>query len=151
MIRHGARNPSKKIIKRAQVELMALKTKILNAPQTKLCRQELARLKFWNFNVTADEAKFLVAEGEDELIELAERLQNRFPEILPDVYDPQAYYFKYTATQRTLESAKSFTTGLFGRHRIGEVIYPEALHRDPVLRVSIKLNYSYSGSKNPKH
>jgi multiple inositol-polyphosphate phosphatase/2,3-bisphosphoglycerate 3-phosphatase len=33
----------------------------------------------------ADE-KRLAHEGEDEMVELAERFQNRFPQILPEVY-----------------------------------------------------------------
>lgn len=45
------------------------------------------------------------------------------------------FQFKYTATQRTEESAKNFATGLFGRHSSYRVQYPEAEHKDPVLRV----------------
>lgn len=101
-----------------------------------LCPKYLESLKKWNFTVLEEEEKFLVAEGEDELIELAERMQNRFPTLMPEVYSPKQYFFKYTATQRTLKSAQSFAIGLFGRHRINAIDYPEALHRDPVLRVS---------------
>lgn len=136
IIRHGTRNPSKKVIKQAKSKLTALKDEILTKNGAGLCPQYLERLSMWKFNVTPDEEKFLVAEGEDELIELAERMQNRFPTLLRDVYDPKMFYFKYTATQRTLKSAQSFATGLFGRHRIGDIIYPEPLHKDPVLRVS---------------
>ncbi|XP_075158302.1 multiple inositol polyphosphate phosphatase 2 [Haematobia irritans] len=134
IIRHGTRNPSKKVIKQAKTKLMAIKEELITKRDSDLCPEFLQRLNFWQFNVTSEEEKFLVAEGEDELIELAERMQKRFPQLLPEDYDPNMFYFKYTATQRTLKSAQSFATGLFGRHKIGEIVYPEALHKDPVLR-----------------
>lgn len=105
-------------------------------PQTKLCPEELARLRLWHFDVKSEEEKYLTNEGEQELMELAKRMQNRFPKLLINEYDPNIYYFKYTKTQRTLKSADSFTSGLFGRENIRPVEYPEALHKDPVLRVS---------------
>uniref|UniRef100_A0A1A9WAX3 Multiple inositol polyphosphate phosphatase 1 n=1 Tax=Glossina brevipalpis TaxID=37001 RepID=A0A1A9WAX3_9MUSC len=134
IIRHGTRYPSKGVIERAKNTLRSLKKHILSNSKVNLCSKHIEILKDWHFNVGTEEEKFLVAEGEDELIELAERLQNRFPRLLPINYDPSIYYFKYTATQRTFESAKSFATGLFGRHQIGQIIYPKALHKDPVLR-----------------
>ncbi|XP_054727026.1 multiple inositol polyphosphate phosphatase 1-like isoform X2 [Anastrepha obliqua] len=134
IIRHGTRNPSKEHIEEAKLKLVRLKEQILKNAQTKLCPEELIRLRNWQFNVSSEEEKYLTAEGEDELVELAERMQNRFPDLLFDQYHPDFYYFKYTKTQRTLKSAQSFTSGLFGRHRIGSVEYPEALHKDPVLR-----------------
>jgi multiple inositol-polyphosphate phosphatase / 2,3-bisphosphoglycerate 3-phosphatase len=43
--------------------------------------------------------------------------------------------FKYTATQRAQKSAESFANGLFQNKEITDSIwYPEALHKDPVLR-----------------
>ncbi|XP_073834052.1 multiple inositol polyphosphate phosphatase 2 [Musca autumnalis] len=134
IIRHGTRNPSKKIIKQAKIKLTALKEELLTKGDAELCPKFFEHLKVWSFNVSTEEEKYLVAEGEDELIELAERMQNRFPTLLADEYDPQTFYFKYTATQRTFKSAQSFATGLFGRHRIREIIYPEPLSKDPVLR-----------------
>lgn len=117
-------------------ELKAIRDDILAVKETILCADHRQRFSEWNFNISAEEEKFLVPEGEDELIELGERMQNRFPSLLPKEYDPEMFYFKYTATQRTLKSAQSFATGLFGRHRIGEITYPKPLHKDPVLRVS---------------
>ncbi|XP_061402199.1 multiple inositol polyphosphate phosphatase 1-like [Musca vetustissima] len=136
IIRHGTRNPSKKVIKQAKTQLTQLKEKLLMQKDTELCPKFFEHLRTWSFNVSTEEEKYLVAEGEDEHIELAERMQNRFPNLLAVEYDPQMFYFKYTATQRTYKSAQSFATGLFGRHRIHEIIYPEPLSKDPVLRVS---------------
>lgn len=44
--------------------------------------------------------------------------------------------FRYTATQRTIESARHFTVGLFGRRVSRQVWFPEAIYRDPILRVN---------------
>ncbi|XP_017146615.1 multiple inositol polyphosphate phosphatase 1 [Drosophila miranda] len=136
VIRHGSRNPSKKVILRAQQRLVELQQRLLSQPHPNLCPAEMKQLREWSWGHlnAAEDEKLLVAEGEDELIELAERMQLRFPSLLPDMYDPAWYYMKYTATQRTLKSAQSFATGLFGRHRIHAVRYPRPVYRDPVLR-----------------
>ncbi|XP_041447911.1 multiple inositol polyphosphate phosphatase 1-like [Drosophila obscura] len=113
VIRHGTRNPSKKVILRAQQRLVELQQRLLSQPHPNLCPAEMEQLRNWSWghlNAVEDE-KLLVAEGEDELIELAERMQLRFPALLPDMYDPAWYYMKFTATQRTLMSAQSFATG----------------------------------------
>lgn len=78
----------------------------------------------------------MVHEGEKELKLLAERMQKRFPKLLTNTYDSGRYYFKYTATQRTLKSAHSFASGLFGDDHVNDIDFPEALDEDPVLRVS---------------
>lgn len=95
-------------------------------------------LQKWTLTISPDEEKILLVEGEDELLELAERMQNRFPDLLVENYDPLHYKFKYTATQRTLKSAESLATGLFGRQHIRQITYPPALHKDPILRVTIQ-------------
>lgn len=92
------------------------------------------RFKSWYLKAEPEQEKFLVAEGEDELIELAERIQKRFPSLLNSDYSPNHYLFKYTATQRTLKSAESFCTGLFGRHKLSKILYPTPVHKDPILR-----------------
>jgi multiple inositol-polyphosphate phosphatase/2,3-bisphosphoglycerate 3-phosphatase len=52
----------------------------------KLCNEEIAALQAWSPHVEEADQKRLAHEGEDEMVELAERFQNRFPQILPDVY-----------------------------------------------------------------
>ncbi|XP_032594962.1 multiple inositol polyphosphate phosphatase 1 isoform X4 [Drosophila grimshawi] len=135
IIRHGTRNPSESVILHAKRRLTEIKALLLKQSEPNFCADELNQLRHWNWDhIDANDEKLLVAEGEDELIELAERMQSRFPNLLPDIYNPEWFYMKYTATQRTLKSAQSFATGLFGRHRIHAITYPEPLHRDPVLR-----------------
>lgn len=145
IIRHGTRNPSKAVILHAKERLVEIQARLLAQSEPNLCADELKQLRQWSWaHIDADDEKLLVAEGEDELIELAERMQLRFPSLLPDLYNPEWFYMKYTATQRTLKSAQSFATGLFGRHRIHAITYPQPLHRDPVLRVRLfRCNNSY--------
>ncbi|KAM8719677.1 hypothetical protein ACLKA7_005841 [Drosophila subpalustris] len=152
IIRHGTRNPSKSVILHAQKRLVELQAQLLQQSQPNLCPDDLRQLRRWSWeHIEPDDEKFLVAEGEDELIELAERMQLRFPQLLPDLYNPEWFYMKYTATQRTLQSARSFATGLFGRHRINAIVYPRPLKQDPVLRMMESLyNERITKSKSTK-
>jgi len=51
-----------------------------------LCKEEIGALQAWSPHVEEADEKRLAHEGEDEMVELAERFQNRFPQILPEVY-----------------------------------------------------------------
>lgn len=46
---------------------------------------------FIHFQIDEDEQKHLRSEGEDELLQLAKRLQNRFPNVLPKEFSKQSY------------------------------------------------------------
>ncbi|XP_028898286.1 multiple inositol polyphosphate phosphatase 1 [Zeugodacus cucurbitae] len=151
VIRHGTRNPSKEHIEKAKSILTRLKEYILSKPKTKLCPKELARFSLWGFDVDNEEEKYLTTEGEYELMGLGKRMRNRFPKLLLNHFDPDIYFFKYTKTQRTLKSAESFAAGLFGRENVGPVVYPEAEHKDPVLRFYKLCNkWKIDVDKNPK-
>uniref|UniRef100_A0A1B0DG89 Multiple inositol polyphosphate phosphatase 1 n=1 Tax=Phlebotomus papatasi TaxID=29031 RepID=A0A1B0DG89_PHLPP len=132
IFRHGTRNPSRKQLFRMRTTLSEYRDIILD--RGKLCDIDKERFRTWNVDVDDAEQKFLVPEGEMELIELAERIQNRFPSLFYDQYDNLTYRFKYTDTQRAKKSAESFATGLFGRENIRQVWYPRAESRDPILR-----------------
>ncbi|GAB0096331.1 multiple inositol polyphosphate phosphatase 1 [Sergentomyia squamirostris] len=132
IFRHGTRNPSKKQIRQMKTTLTEYRDVIVK--RGKFCEEDLERFRSWNVQVDEEEQKFLVPEGELELIELAERLQRRFPDLMFDQYDNFTYKFKYTDTQRAQKSAESFTVGLFGRQNIRQVWYPQAEKKDPILR-----------------
>uniref|UniRef100_A0A1B6E9P5 Multiple inositol polyphosphate phosphatase 1 n=3 Tax=Clastoptera arizonana TaxID=38151 RepID=A0A1B6E9P5_9HEMI len=68
------------------------------------------------------------------MVDMAERFQLRFSELLPERYSNLTFKFRHTATQRTEASAHYFTTGLFGRYTANHVWYPQALDKDPILR-----------------
>ncbi|KAL0272173.1 UNVERIFIED_CONTAM: hypothetical protein PYX00_005253 [Menopon gallinae] len=136
IVRHGSRYPSREIIVQMK-NLDKLKAEIIKNHQNKrgdLCPSTLSKLDEWSFNVNVNDSKKLVHEGEDEMIELAERYQKRFPEILPENYQNLTYQFRYTATQRTEESKRYFTIGLFDRKVARHVWSPDPIDKDPLLR-----------------
>ncbi|XP_021914875.1 multiple inositol polyphosphate phosphatase 1-like isoform X2 [Zootermopsis nevadensis] len=137
IVRHGTRYPGSKIIRKMRERLPVLRDSVIQNHKLKrgrLCNEEIAALQTWSSHVEETDEKRLAHEGEDEMVELAERFQNRFPQILPDVYTNSTFKFQFTATQRTTESARHFTVGLFGRRVSRHVWFPEAIYRDPVLR-----------------
>ena len=137
VLRHGTRRPGKKYVQSMIEQLPKLQATILDNYErnsTDITAEDAALLAAWRITFTEDDIMKLAEEGENEMIDLAERYQSRFPSLMPEVYDNRTYRFKYTATQRTEESARNFATGLFGRHSSHRVQYPEAVYRDPVLR-----------------
>lgn len=59
--------------------------------QGRLCNEDKRLFQEWASHLSDDEEKNLVAEGEDELIDLGERYQNRFPGLLSDQYENSTY------------------------------------------------------------
>lgn len=53
------------------------------------------------------------------------------------------FQFKSTDSERTRDSAKYFTIGLFGRHNSDFVQFPRSLEKDPILRVSYLFIFGY--------
>lgn len=49
------------------------------------------KLKKWASQIEESEHKILAHEGENEMLELAERYQNRFPDVLPEIYLNSSY------------------------------------------------------------
>nr|CAD7408225.1 unnamed protein product [Timema poppensis] len=103
--------------------------------QGSLCTDEILYFENWKPQVEEPDHKRLAHEGEDEMVDLAERFQIRFPNIFEENYVNDSFKFQYTASQRTSESARYFTVGLFGKKASKNVWFPEALHQDPILRV----------------
>ena len=137
ILRHGTRYPGKKYVPSMIEKLPKLQKIILDnykGNESEFTDEDIDLFKEWKITFNKDDIMKLAEEGEDEMIDIGERYQSRFPILMPEIYDNQIYRFKYTATQRTEESAKNFATGLFGRHSSYRVQYPEAEHKDPVLR-----------------
>ncbi|XP_051168153.1 multiple inositol polyphosphate phosphatase 1 isoform X2 [Leptopilina boulardi] len=137
LIRHGTRYPKRKQILSFIEKLPEIKNLILeNFRLNKTTLTVSSALKFTKWKVTFDlnQSKTLAEEGENEMIDLAERFQSRFPSILIKNYDNTTYKFKYTATQRTELSAKNFALGLFGMKKSQNVLYENAEKDDPILR-----------------
>ncbi|KAK3930957.1 Multiple inositol polyphosphate phosphatase 1 [Frankliniella fusca] len=154
MIRHGTRYPSVKIIKRMNDRLPVLRDLIVKVHEDgrgNLCEGEIHQLLKWTPQLKEEDEKKLTHEGEDELLELGERFQKRFPELLPETYSNSSYKFQFTATQRAEQSARSFTIGLFGRKVSRHVWFPEGIYKDPILRFyKLCENWRKSVDKNPE-
>lgn len=56
-----------------------------------LCDDSVMKLKKWASQIDDSEHKILAHEGENEMLELAERYQNRFPEVLSEKYSNNSY------------------------------------------------------------
>ncbi|XP_033225689.1 multiple inositol polyphosphate phosphatase 1 [Belonocnema kinseyi] len=136
-IRHGTRFPDKKYAIRMIEEFPELQKLILtnfDANKTTLEASQVAKLAKWKMHFEKDDSKNIAEEGENEMIDLAERFQSRFPQLLKKDYTNNTYKFKYTATQRAEYSAKNFVLGLFGKKKSLQVSYEVPEYRDPVLR-----------------
>lgn len=58
----------------------------------RLRNSDLHALRKWKLKVDDTKEKILTHEGEDEMIDLAERLQIRFPSLLPSTYSNTTFY-----------------------------------------------------------
>lgn len=137
IFRHGTRYPGKKYIPRMIDDLPELQHVILRNYEngaTSLSADDAALLKKWKLSFVQGNMMKLALEGENEMIDLGERYQARFPSLMPEAFDNQTYKFRFTATQRTEESARHFAVGLFGWHNSKNVWYPLPVYRDRVIR-----------------
>ncbi|XP_072743794.1 multiple inositol polyphosphate phosphatase 1 isoform X2 [Anoplolepis gracilipes] len=137
ILRHGTRYPGKKYIPRMINELPEWQHIILqNYKQntTSLSANDAALFKKWKMSLAERDMMKLTLEGENEMIDLGERYQARFPSLMPETFNNQTYKFRYTSTQRTEESAKHFAVGLFGWHNSKNIWFPAPIYRDPVIR-----------------
>lgn len=137
VVRHGTRNPSAAFIEKMNDRLPEIQNLILNnnpEPTQHLRHSDLYAFQKWRTKLRTSDEKKLTHEGEDEMLELAERMQARFPNILRPVYSNTSYYFRYTATHRTKASATFFAAGLFGRQVVKDVWFPKPIKNDPILR-----------------
>jgi hypothetical protein len=138
MVRHGTRNPNAKLIDKMNTRLMEIRDLILenlSKATDDISNLNLDLFRSWTSKLKDKDEKRLTHEGEDEMLLLAERLQNRFPSILSNVYSDSSIKLKFTATQRTKKSAQAFAAGLFGRNVVKDIRFPEPLTKDPILRV----------------
>lgn len=92
VVRHGTRYPGVKKIKKMQSVLVNLRDEIiLNANNGSLCSDEIEAFKNWQLTAHISDDKNLAHEGEDEMIDLAERMQQRFSNLFPEEYSNLTY------------------------------------------------------------
>lgn len=68
----------------------------------KLCPEDIELLRTWQSQINVDEPSHLTYEGKDELLQLAERIQKRFPSLLPEQFDEKLYKVSARITQRLI-------------------------------------------------
>lgn len=73
------------------IHLANIRNEIVEMRKPNLCPLDIERLRNWTSQVTVDEQKHLTFEGMDELIQLGERVQNRFPSLLPERFNETLY------------------------------------------------------------
>lgn len=56
-----------------------------------MCEADLDLFRHWEPELHIDDQKKLVLEGADELLYMAERMQNRFPKLLSDLFSNDTY------------------------------------------------------------
>lgn len=129
--RHGARLPARSEVARILDDKDRLHGDILKnyeAGRASLCASDFELLRNWQFhpNITLENDQDLTTSGWNELKDSATRLQAAFPTLLTNEYSPSRYFFRPSATQRTLDSLRAFADGLFGPNGSDEVLFEEA-------------------------
>ncbi|XP_020812224.1 multiple inositol polyphosphate phosphatase 1 [Drosophila serrata] len=162
--RHGTRLPKKSMINNAAraAELRDLIVNNYKVAKTKpdtdaLCSTDLLALQMWRWNasITPDQEEYLTSQGYDDLRGTAKLYQRYYPGVLPKEYNDTYYQFRHTDTQRTRESFRAFTEGLFGTVNAAHPV--EIPKEDLLLRPydycqSYKdLNYKGEGSEYEKY
>lgn len=112
VIRHGTRLPSRSLINDMTNKLPRLRDRIIHNSATssklnlsvyiavriilyfvevQLSEEALEAIRDWHLQIKPEDAKILSYEGEDEMLNLAERMQMRFPTILSNIYSNTSY------------------------------------------------------------
>lgn len=84
LVRHGTRNPSAKLITKMRERLPEIRDLIVDANFASL-------LKKWRIYISEKDQKLLTHEGEEEMLLLAKRMQQRFPEVLNSKYTNSSF------------------------------------------------------------
>ncbi|KAK6625238.1 hypothetical protein RUM43_005532 [Polyplax serrata] len=154
IVRHGTRYPGSKFINKMRSRLVELQLSIvdnINEGKAKLCQSAAENITMWTPQMELADSKRLAHEGEEEMIELAERYQNRYPTLLGIDYTNSSFDFRCTATERTKQSKYYFLIGLFGRRVAHHVWAPEPIYKDPILRFyKLCSKWLKEVHKNPK-
>ena len=154
LVRHGTRYPSRPAIALLHSALPELQEQVIAAAQAGAGALEpgvVAGLAAWRPRVEEVQAKMLHPEGEEELLLLGERWLTRLPDLLSH-YSPSRFLLRSTATQRSRQSGRSFTAGLWGRRQADRAEWqPEQSPHHPLIR-SYKLCQKWikQVKKNPE-
>lgn len=162
MSRHGTRLPTRTELQRIFEHSERIHRDILrnyDAGRTSLCAADLALIRGWNFdpNITLDMEQYLTVSGWNEFQNLAQRLQQAFPTLLPSTYTASDYFFRSTLTQRATTSVRAFADGLFGFNGNEKIEFEEVPEQDflltpfnhcPLFQEAIQENVEYEAFRD---
>eukprot|EP00095_Tigriopus_kingsejongensis_P006235 maker-scaffold301_size216225-snap-gene-1.25 protein:Tk06235 transcript:maker-scaffold301_size216225-snap-gene-1.25-mRNA-1 annotation:"hypothetical protein DAPPUDRAFT_301637" len=134
LARHGTRNPGDDSILAMGERGPKLQARIVQAHNSgagSLCALDIDNLSTWSFGLTPEQESILTESGRREMVEIARRFRERFPQILKQDFDETKHQFRHTHKERAEESAKAYAQGAFPDQ---EVVIPSALDDDPLLR-----------------
>ncbi|XP_075971142.1 multiple inositol polyphosphate phosphatase 1-like [Anticarsia gemmatalis] len=113
-LRHGKRNPGGRFAKQMKA-VLEFKQYILNNYETgnhTMCAQDIENLRKWQPSKSVmNEPNELNDEGYLEMVGIASRLRETFPDLLSDLHEGE-YLFHPAFGNRMLDSAKAFIEGL---------------------------------------
>lgn len=89
LIRHGTRNPNAKLIRKMNERLQEIQQLILDGNLEELTSKSF--FQNWKPNISEDDMKKLTHEGEEEMLHLAKRMQNRLPNLFPKLFTNSSY------------------------------------------------------------
>ncbi|GJQ73415.1 hypothetical protein Trydic_g13779 [Trypoxylus dichotomus] len=127
LLRHGTRNPSKGDINNMNGRLPDIRDIILNANAESGFLDDAQKQQLQNWTPAVSDLAYeqiLVPEGKLENEEISQRMQARFPSILPSTFDNDTYLIMHTDSERTYESARHFAIGLFGEENLRGLYFP---------------------------
>lgn len=94
IIRHGTRYPSEKFVTKFGLRLKEIQALIINKikENEEILSPSIAKnITLWSPQMVLENERKLAHEGEDEMIELAERFQKRFPTLLNIEYSNSTF------------------------------------------------------------
>ena len=94
LLRHGTRYPSEKEVKTLSGAIPDLQRRLrenVAAGRVTLCPEAVERILAWRLNVSVDEGNTLTAQGQRDMLGIAGRLQQRYPQFFRRNADPDSF------------------------------------------------------------
>lgn len=113
MFRHGTRNPGDKMITSMNTQMMQIRDEIvINHEEGKndFCDGIIRKFERWSPMAAYSKMKHLVVEGEEEMVDLAERFRKRLPGLFPNEYSEQFYQVSFLTFSRLSNNSHEYNS-----------------------------------------
>ncbi|XP_018392882.1 PREDICTED: multiple inositol polyphosphate phosphatase 1-like [Cyphomyrmex costatus] len=147
LVRHGTRYPGESII--AQIlNLTHIRNQIITSNVFETCTSQDEKMNLKNWvpypELVPTKGKYLAVQGEKDLASLAERIRTKLPMFF-DCNVTKDFKIRSTATQRTIESMRSFVESAFdiNRKKILPMINDTSLHMVKMVRMQQNFTMQY--------